>query len=122
ALYVLIGLKWARWASTKRLTGLKSAFSQDSDTQLVEPLVYSFKSKTLKYNSSKMGVMDDIAMEVSSARGELMTHYWGWIIFFLLFIVVFVLYHPALMDRWLPNTDNWIDQMHYWMEQIKDVR
>ena len=122
AVYAAVGLMWGNRSSTQRLVDLKAAFTQDVNTQLIEPLIYTFKSHTLKYKSSKFNLMEDIAMEVSSAEGELTLHYTSWIIFFALFIITFVLYHPSLMDRWLPNTDDWINLMHDWIEQVKDVR
>lgn len=120
--YAALGLMWGHRSSTQRLVDLKAAFTQDVNTQLIEPLIYTFKSHTLKYKSSKFNLMEDIAMEVSSAEGELTLHYTSWIIFFAIFIVTFVLYHPSLMDRWLPNTDDWINMLHDWIEQVKDVR
>lgn len=121
-LYLLLALYWGKRSSTRHLKDLKSAFTQDINTELLEPLYYTFKSKTFKFKSSKFGLMEDIQTEITSTRSEMTLHYLSWLGLFIIMIAVFVLYHPSMMDRWLPNTDSWINSLHDWVNQILDVR
>ena len=62
----------------------------DVNTTLLEPLYYTFKTKSVRYKSSKFGVLDDIDNQVHSASGETVIHYALWCLMVLVLIVEFV--------------------------------
>ena len=71
--------------------------SDDINTSLLEPLYYTFKTKSFRYKSSKFGILDDISNQVRSTSGENVMHYVLWSITILLFIIELVVFSPKML-------------------------
>lgn len=63
--------------------------ADDVNSQLMDPLYYTFKTKSVHYSSSKFGVLDDIDNQVHSSAGETLLHYVFWCIMVALLIAEF---------------------------------
>ncbi len=73
--------------------------SNDVNTSLLEPLYYTFKTKSHRYKSSKFGLLDDISNQVGSSAGENVIHYLLWGMLMLVMIAEFVILSPSLLDK-----------------------
>jgi hypothetical protein len=72
--------------------------STDINTSLMEPLYYTFKTKSYRYKSSKFGLLDDISNQVGSISGETVIHYILWGFFVLALIAEFCIYSPKILN------------------------
>ena len=72
--------------------------STDINTSLMEPLYYTFKTKSYRYKSSKFGLLDDISNQVGSISGETVIHYIQWGFFVLALIAEFCIYSPKILN------------------------
>lgn len=70
----------------------------DINTSLLDPLYYTFKTKSVHYQSAKFGVLDDIDNQVHSISGESLIHYILWCLMVLLMIAEFVCFSPKLLN------------------------
>lgn len=70
----------------------------DINTSLMEPLYYTFKTKSYRYKSSKFGLLDDISNQVGSISGETVIHYIQWGLLMLALIAEFCVFSPKLMN------------------------
>ena len=102
---------------------VEEALSDDIQSSLLEPLYYTFKTKSFRFKGSKFGMLDDITDEVRSISGESLLHYILWCLMFVLLITEFVVFSPKLLDVRNPDLDsNWKMQPHKVIKQIeKDV-
>ena len=85
---------------------INDVLDDDIKSSLIEPLFYTFKTKSYKYKSSKFGLMDDVANQVHSFSGESVLHYILWCMLVAVLIMEFVVFHPALLNMPNPNLDN----------------
>ena len=60
--------------------------SDDVNSSLIEPLYYTFKTKSYRYKSSKFGLLDDLVNQVRSLSGESVLHYIEWSLMVILLI------------------------------------
>lgn len=72
--------------------------TEDINTTLLEPLYYTFKTRSYRYKSTKFGLLDDISNQVRSTSGENVIHYIIWSILFLILILEFVALSPKILD------------------------
>jgi hypothetical protein len=86
---------------------INSMLSDDIKSELLEPLYYTFKTKSYRYKSSKFGVLDDIQNQVKSVAGESVLHYMLWSALVAVLILEMVVYSPKLMNVGNPDLDNW---------------
>ena len=102
---------------------VNEVLDDDIQSSLLEPLYYTFKTKSYKYKGSKFGVLDDVTDQVRSISGESVLHYILWCLMVLLLVAEFVVFSPSLMNVRNPNLDNkWKLQPHKVIKQIeKDV-
>ncbi|MBQ8712908.1 MAG: protein kinase [Prevotella sp.] len=102
---------------------VNEVLDDDIQSSLIEPLYYTFKTKSYKYKGSKFGVLDDVTDQVRSISGESVLHYILWCLMVLLLTMEFVVFSPSLMNVRNPNLDNkWKLQPHKVIKQIeKDV-
>jgi hypothetical protein len=77
----------------------------DVNTTLLDPLYFTFKTRSNHYKGSKFGVLDDIDNQVHSLSGESMVHYVMWSIMVLLLIGEFVLFSPKMLNMKNPGDD-----------------
>jgi hypothetical protein len=73
--------------------------SEDVNTSLLEPLYYTFKTKSYRYKSSKFGLLDDISNQVRSYSGESVVHYILWVILMVILIAEFCLLSPKILNK-----------------------
>ena len=98
-------------------------FNDDIKSSLLEPLYYTFKTKSFRYKGSKFALLDDMTDQVSSISGESLLHYLLWSALIAVLIAEFVIFSPKLMNVRNPYLDNnWKLQPHQVMKQLeKDV-
>lgn len=129
-LAVFVGLYWLAAmllgckSSTRQLQDFEGAFENKDEisTRLLEPLYYTFKTRSYKYRGSKFGLLDDIAAEVKFTEKDVFVHYVSWIMLMIVMTGVFIWFHPALMGHKVPGKDHWKEQVHEVIDQIKDVK
>ena len=80
---------------------IAEVLENDIKSTLLEPLYYTFKTKSYRYNGSKFGVLNDVTDQVRSISGESVLHYILWSVLALIFVLSFIIFSPALM-----NVDN----------------
>ena len=73
--------------------------SEDVNTSLLEPLYYTFKTKSYRYKSSKFGLLDDISNQARSYSGESVVHYILWVILMAILIAEFCLLSPKILNK-----------------------
>ena len=59
----------------------------DIKSSLLEPLYYTFKTRSQRYKASNFGLLDEVADQVRAMSGEAVIHYVLWTITALLMIV-----------------------------------
>ena len=77
---------------------IAEVLDDDVKSTLLEPLYYTFKTKSYKYNGSKFGVLNDVTDQVRSISGESVLHYVLWSILALIFVLNFILFSPSLLN------------------------
>ena len=102
---------------------INEVLDDDIQSSLLEPLYYTFKTKSYKYKGSKFGMLDDVSDQVRSVSGESVLHYILWSLMALALVAEFVVFSPSLMNVRNPNLDNdWKMQPHKVIKQLeKDV-
>ena len=102
---------------------ISDVLDDDIKSSLIEPLYYTFKTKSYKYKGSKFGLLDDVSDQVRSISGESVLHYILWCLMALLLVAEFVVFSPSLMNVRNPNLDSqWKLQPHKVIKQLeKDV-
>lgn len=102
---------------------INEVFDDDIKSSLLEPLYYTFKTKSFKYNGSKFAVLDDVTDQIHSISGESVIHYILWSTLVAVLVAEFVIFSPSLMNVRNPYLDNnWKLQPHKVIKQLeKDV-
>ena len=77
---------------------ISEVLDDDVKSTLLEPLYYTFKTKSYKFNGSKFGVLNDVTDQVRSISGESVLHYVLWSILALIFVLNFIIFSPSLMN------------------------
>ena len=101
---------------------ITEVLDNDIKSTLLEPLYYTFKTKSYKFKGSKFGLLDDVADQVRSISGESVLHYVLWSILALIFVLDFIIYSPSLLNVSNPDIDNFSFRPSEMMQKIeKDV-
>ena len=102
---------------------VNEVLGDDVQSTLLEPLYYTFKTKSFKFKGSKFGLLDDVTEEVRSVSGESVLHYMFWCVMIAALVAEFVVFSPSLMNVRNPNLDGkWKLQPHKVIKQIeKDI-
>ena len=102
---------------------VNEVLDDDIQSSLMEPLHYTFKTKSYKFQGSKFGVLDDISDQVRSVSGESVLHYIFWSVLVAALLAEFIIFSPSLMNVRNPNLDGkWKMQQHKVVRQLeKDV-
>jgi hypothetical protein len=102
---------------------INDVFDDDIKSSLLEPLYYTFKTKSYKYKGSKFAVLDDVTDQIRSISGESVIHYLLWSALVAVMVAEFVIFSPSLMNVRNPYLDNnWKLQPHKVIKQLeKDV-
>ena len=85
---------------------ISSVLTDDIKSNLLEPLYYTFRTKSYRYKSSKFGMLDDVQNQVHSVSGESVLHYMLWSALALVMIVELFVYSPKLLNVSNPDLDN----------------
>lgn len=72
--------------------------SDDVKTSLIEPLYYTFKTKSYRYKSTKFSLLDDVTDQVHSVSGESVIHYILWLVMMLVLVVEFCMFSPKVLN------------------------
>lgn len=83
---------------------IAEVLENDIKSTLLEPLYYTFKTKSYKFNGSKFGLLNDVTDQVRSISGESVLHYVLWSMLALIFVLDFIIFSPSLMNVSNPNT------------------
>lgn len=85
---------------------ITEVLDNDIKSTLLEPLYYTFKTKSYRFKGSKFGLLDDVTDQVHSISGESVLHYVLWSILAAIFVLDFIIYSPSLMNVSNPDVDN----------------
>lgn len=77
---------------------ISEVLDNDIKSTLLEPLYYTFKTKSYRFKGSKFGLLDDVTEQVRSISGESVLHYVLWSFLALIFVLMFIVYSPSLMN------------------------
>jgi len=77
---------------------ISEVLDDDMKSTLLEPLYYTFKTKSYKFNGSKFGMLNDVTDQVRSISGESVLHYVLWSILALIFVLNFIIFSPSLLN------------------------
>jgi hypothetical protein len=85
---------------------ISSVLTDDVKSSLLEPLYYTFRTKSYRYKSSKFGLLDDVQNQVHSVAGESVLHYALWSALAAVMILELFVYSPKLLNVSNPDLDN----------------
>ena len=77
---------------------ITEVLDNDIKSTLLEPLYYTFKTKSYKFKGSKFGLLNDVTDQVRSTSGESVLHYILWSLLALIFVLDFIIFSPSLMN------------------------
>ena len=77
---------------------ISEVMENDLKSSLLEPLYYTFKTKSFRFKGSKFGLLDDVTDQVRSISGESVLHYILWSLLALIFVLDFIVFCPSLMN------------------------
>jgi hypothetical protein len=83
---------------------INEVMGDDIKSSLIEPLYYTFKTKSFKFKGSKFNMLDDVTNQVRSISGEAVLHYLMWSMMFALLVGEMVILSPKLLGK-NPNLD-----------------
>jgi hypothetical protein len=86
--------------------------ANDISTALLEPLYYTFKTKSYRYKSTKFGLLDDISNQTRSLSGENIIHYVLWALLVSVFVAEFCVFCSHMMNKRPPMVEK---------EQVKQM-
>ena len=100
---------------------ISEVLDNDVKSTLLEPLYYTFKTKSYKFNGSKFGMLNDVTDQVRSISGESVLHYVLWSVLALIFVLNFIVFSPVLLNVGNPDSSQ-IKTPKEMMKQLeKDV-
>ena len=85
---------------------IAEVLENDVKSTLLEPLYYTFKTKSYKFNGSKFGLLNDVTDQVRSISGESVLHYVLWSMLALIFVLDFIVFSPSLLNVSNPHSGN----------------
>lgn len=86
---------------------ISEILEDDVKSTLIEPLYYTFRTKSYRFKGSKFGIIDDIQDRISSVTSERVLHYVLWSIMIGLLVIEMVLYSPGLLNMDNPGFDTY---------------
>ena len=91
----------------------------DVKSSLLEPLYFTFKTKSYKYISSKFGMIQDVNNHIRSMSGESVIHYMCWCLLVAVFIIDFIIYNPGFIGKTNPKLPTWRVDYQELVEKIR---
>ena len=71
--------------------------NEDIKSTLLEPLYYTFKTKSQRYKASHFSVLDEIDDQIHSLSGESVIHYLLWSLLVIVMILELCLFSPKVI-------------------------
>lgn len=99
---------------------ISEVMDNDVKSMLLEPLYYTFKTKSYKFKGSKFGLLNDVTDQVRSISGESVLHYILWSVLALIFVLDFIIFSPSLMNVSNPNTSS-LNPTEWFKQLERDV-
>ena len=84
---------------------ISEVMENDVKSSLLEPLYYTFKTKSYKFKGSKFGLLNDVTDQVRSISGESVLHYILWSLLALIFVLDFIIFSPSLLNVSNPDVN-----------------
>jgi hypothetical protein len=78
--------------------------TEDIKSTLLEPLYYTFKTKSQRYKASHFSVLDEVDDQIHSFSGESVIHYLLWSLLVIVMILELCLFSPKVIG-WHQNTN-----------------
>ncbi|MBQ8154768.1 MAG: protein kinase [Prevotella sp.] len=97
---------------------INEVLDNDIKSTLLEPLYYTFKTKSYRFKGSKFGLLDDVTDQVRSISGESVLHYVLWSLLALILVADFIVYSPKFMNVANPNMDEVESTSSEFIQQI----
>lgn len=88
----------------KRVT---KVVEDDDKSDLLEPLYYTFKTKSFRFKGSKFSAMDEAQDCVRSVVSESVIYHFLWSLMFAALSAQMIAFHPKLLHLDTPNLDIW---------------
>ena len=85
---------------------ISEVLENDVKSTLLEPLYYTFKTKSYRFKGSKFGLLNDVTDQVRSISGESVLHYILWSLLAFIFVLDFIVFSPSLLNVSNPDVDN----------------
>jgi serine/threonine protein kinase len=122
--YVAIGMATGQSKTNDTDTDDMQAALENDDikTSLLEPLYYTFKTKSTNYKGSKFGALEDITNQVTSATSSAVIHFRLWTAFLIVIIMEIMIYSPKALNVKNPDFGSLKNQYHQLIHQIKDTK
>jgi serine/threonine protein kinase len=99
---------------------INEVMQDDIQSNLIEPLYYTFKTRSYRFKGSKFGMLDDVGNQVRSISGESVLHYILWSLLVAALIAEFTIFSPSLLNIRNPYLDgNWKLQPSKVIKQIE---
>ena len=100
---------------------ISEVLDNDVKSTLLEPLYYTFKTKSYKFNGSKFGMLNDVTDQVRSISGESVLHYVLWSVLALIFVLNFIIFSPSLLNVGNPDVNKIKSPTEVMRQLEKDV-
>lgn len=75
---------------------INEVIDDDVKSLLLEPLYYTFKTKSYKFNGSKFSVLEDIENQFTTVASESVIHYVMWTIMIVALIAELLVYNSVI--------------------------
>ena len=86
---------------------VKNVVEDDEKTDLLEPLYYTFKTKSFRFKGSKFSALDGVQDNLQSITSETILHHLFWCLMIGLLVFEILAFHPDLMNLTNPDIDIW---------------
>ena len=70
----------------------------DMKSSLLEPLFYTFKTRSSRFNGSKFGLLDDVKNQFKAVSSDSVIHYALWSLLALVLLLEMIIYNPHLLN------------------------
>lgn len=100
---------------------ISEVLDNDVKSTLLEPLYYTFKTRSYKFTGSKFGLLNDVTDQVRSISGESVLHYVLWSILAFIFVLNFIIFSPALLNVGNPDFSKMKSPTEVMRQLEKDV-
>ena len=82
---------------------MNQVIDDDIKSNLIDPLYYTFKTKSFKYKGAKFGVLDEIQDRLKGVSNESVLHNILWSLLMVLLVLEIIAFHPRLMNVNVPK-------------------